>query len=130
MKSIVEANNMACNLQPGKLQDSWILKLQQLRVLDVHNQPTKEEVEVWVHFSKQLHIIRNAKAKLVKFLKEHRGELAEEFVDAMKQNGVDQQVYHSGMIVSNHCMTFCEDGSKIMNNLRKAMQPKFKDANN
>ena len=66
----------------------------------------------------------------MKFLKEHRGELAEEFVDAMKQNGVDQQVYHSGMIVSNHCMNFCEDGSKIMNNLRKAMQPKFKDANN
>ena len=46
----------------------------------------------------------------------------------MKHNGVDQYVYHSVMIVGNHCMTFDENGSKIIDTLTKAIRPKIKDA--
>ena len=48
----------------------------------------------------------------------------------MNQNGVDQQFYHSGMIVGNHCLTFGEKGSKVNDNLVVAMKSKIKDANN
>ena len=48
----------------------------------------------------------------------------------MKAKNVDIDAYHGGSIEGNHCMYFAEYGDKIMDTMRKAMQPKIKDANN
>ena len=62
--------------------------------------------------------------------KNHEGDSACEFVKAMKIHGVDQQVYYSGTIVGDHCLSFDKNGNLIIDSMTKAMKPKFKDANN
>ena len=70
------------------------------------------------------------KTELEAILKKHEGDSAREFVKAMKSHGVDQQVYHSGMIVGNYCLTFGKNGNLIVDSMTKAMKLKLKDVNN
>ena len=55
--------------------------------------------------------------------------MSRELIKAMKQNDVDQQVHHSGMIVGNNCLTFGEKRNKIVDDLVVAMKRKIKYAN-
>ena len=130
MKSIAKAAEKVSNLPPGQMQEKWIAKLEELRTWSEQNKTTEEEVEAGMHFVEQLHITCKTKEYLKKVLDKHQGDSAREFIKAMKNNKVDQQVYHSGMIVGNHCMAFGENGGKIVNELTMAMKPKIKDAEN
>ena len=40
----------------------------------------------------------------------------------MHDHGVDEQVYHNGSLVSNHCMTFAKKGKDIVSEINKEMK--------
>ena len=94
------------------------------------NKTTEQEVQAGMQFIDKLFLTHKSKAHTEKVLIKHQGDASRELIKTMKQNGVDQQAYHSGIIVGNHCLTFGEKGSKIIDSLVVAMKPKIQDANN
>ena len=95
-----------------------------------HNKTTEQEVQAGMHFIDRLFLTHKSKAYPEKVLIKHQGDASRELIKEMKQNGVDQQAYHSGMIVGNHYLTFGEKGSKIMDDSVVAMKLKRQDAKN
>ena len=100
MTSIGDARDVIAQLPPGQVKESWKLKLEQLKAVSVQNETSKEELEAGMQFVEQLHLTRNTKSELDKILNKYEGDSKREIGEAMRKHGVDQQVYHSGMIVA------------------------------
>ena len=83
-----------------------------------------------MQFVEQLHLTWNTNPELDKILNKYEGDSKREIGEAMRKHGVDDHVYHSGMIVGNHRLTFGEKGADIMMDLKAATKTKIKDLDN
>ena len=99
MSAITDAESMIPILPEGQHQAAWTLYLEELKKVSEAMQSTREEVEAGMQFMEQLHITQNTKLELEAILKKHEGDCKREFIRAMQKHGIDQQIYHSGMIV-------------------------------
>ena len=67
---------------------------------------------------------------LNRVLAEHQGDYKREVVKDIKQNKVDQNDYHGGIRVGNHCMYMGKNGDTIVDAMTKVMDPKIRDPMN
>ena len=54
-------------------------------------------------------------------LKDHQGESSEVLVSSLKNNEIDQNIYHHGSIDGNHYMMLAQKGEQIMKEIRTRM---------
>ena len=124
MKRVTKAEEKVESLPPGIRLESWKQKLEELNLAVAQNQTTNDEVEAGMKFVEQLFLTRQTKVQLKKVLEKHQGDSTRSWIAAMKSGGVDQQIYHSGSIVDNHCMVLGEKSVQILQDMGKRMKKK------
>ena len=67
---------------------------------------------------------------LISDYKKHDGHASRKIGGAMKHNGVDEKVYHSGSIDGNKCIKFGENGTKIVEAVTRDMKKVIKNDEN
>ena len=105
------------------------LQEQQQQIEDESNGDSDEEDFKFL-LMEQLCITKDAISELEVLLKKHEGHAKRVVISAMKDNGVDTQVYHKESIVGNHCMTFAARGDKITLDIKAKFMPLIQSQQN
>ena len=130
MKQIENICTSISTVKYPKHKDKLMRNLTILRGELTRWKTTTEEDRVYDEYFSQLLYAEGTLKHMEDLLKAHTGDSERELIKILKANNVDINAYFGGSIVGNHCMYFGEYGENIMNDMKKAMQPKIKDVNN
>ena len=81
-----------------------------------------EDAETEAHLLEQLFDCRQMREEFEAILKKHDGHASRVVGNVMRDYGVDEQIYHNGSIIGNHCMKFGEKGKDIVSGVNKEMK--------
>ena len=130
MKQIDNIHSSISTVKYGKHRDKLVRNLTMLRGELTRWKTTTEEDRVYDEYFSQLLYAEGTLKHMEDLLKAHTGDSERELIKTLKANKVDINSYFGGSIVGNHCMYFGEYRENIMNEMKKAMQPKIKEVNN
>ena len=86
-----------------------------------------EEEDHKFHVLEQLGVVKQTRQELTSLLKHHEGFSHRIVVKILKKYGVDMKLYHEGMIIGNHCITFAKNGILIMRDITNEMKAEMQN---
>ncbi len=105
----------------------WMARLSELRemhiaTLESMSAADEEEKEDEAQLLEQLYVTREMREEFEEILKKHEGHASRVIGAVMADNGVDEQIYHKGAVIGNHCITFAEEGESILSGIDGEMK--------
>ena len=109
-------------------KEVWMFGLYALeeKHLELLNQITQhsseDEKENEAHLLEQLYDCRQMREDFEAMLIKHNGHSSRVIGNVLQEHGVDEQIYHKGAVIGNHCMAFAENGHDILQGVSKDMK--------
>ena len=106
------------------------LKKQLEQAVKARKEISERHIDDECQHLEQIFITREHKKELLTILKKHMGHSARVATNVMSQNGVDENVYHSGSIDGNQCVKYGEKGDAIISQITEEMGKVIKNETN